>query len=162
MSHPAKAIGNHFIGAARRKRALLSATKLQRLTYVAHGWHLALYDAPLLDESVEAWSYGPVVVSLYHEFKACGSGPIHRFATTTDDRQGFVIVTPRVHDSALILFMDRIQAVYGRYSATQLSNMAHAPGTPWARTWTASGRKNPHIDDALIREEFVRLMGARP
>jgi len=43
--------------------------KLQKLVYYAHGWHLALNNEPLIDEQVECWQYGPVISSLFHEFK---------------------------------------------------------------------------------------------
>lgn len=55
---------------------------MQKLLYVAHGWHLALYDAPLIaDEYLEAWQYGPAYASVYYEFRDFGRLPITRLAT---------------------------------------------------------------------------------
>ena len=54
----------------------LTPLKLQKLIYYAHGWHLAIRNAPLIDEVIEAWEYGPVVPNVYHEFKKFGNRPI--------------------------------------------------------------------------------------
>ena len=39
--------------------------------------------------------------------------------------------------------LKRIWEVYGPYSATQLANMTHAPGTPWDRVSKRYGGKIP-------------------
>ena len=96
MSYPAKAVANYFIDIARCEGEQLSPMKIQKLVYFAHGWYLALYDEPLLDEKIEAWRYGPVVPSLYHEFKRYGSGTIERYAIDFEANNGFRIVTPKV------------------------------------------------------------------
>ena len=61
MSEPysAKAVANYFLARAKESGETLSPMKLQKLIYFAHGWHLAVFDAPLLDEEVQAWDYGP-------------------------------------------------------------------------------------------------------
>lgn len=135
MRYSAKAIANYFIEIANREGKQLSPMKLQKLVYFAHGWYLALYDEPLLDEKVEAWRYGPVVPSLYHEFKSYGSGKIDHYATDID-LDDFEIVTPKVpNDRELKAFLEKVWEVYGGFSAVQLSNMTHEPNTPWASTW---------------------------
>ncbi|QLH42366.1 MAG: DUF4065 domain-containing protein [Coxiellaceae bacterium] len=54
--------------------------KLAKLIYVAHGWSLALNDVPLIDEAVQAWKFGPVIESVYHEFKHFGNDVINSLA----------------------------------------------------------------------------------
>ncbi len=44
---------------------VITQLKLQKLMYIAQGIHLALYDAPLFKEEIEAWQHGPVVRELY-------------------------------------------------------------------------------------------------
>ena len=39
----------------------LSNLKLQKLLYYMQGFHLAFFDEPFFNESIEAWTYGPVV-----------------------------------------------------------------------------------------------------
>lgn len=71
--HNPLAIANYFIELAKNDDNLVSPMKLQKLVYFAHGWCLALADKPLINEKVEAWQYGPVVGSLYREFKKYGN-----------------------------------------------------------------------------------------
>ncbi len=47
--------------------------RLQKLLYYEQGYHLAKFDTPLFDESIEAWMYGPVVPSVYDYYKQYGS-----------------------------------------------------------------------------------------
>ena len=77
MSYSAKAIANYFLGLADAEKKPISHLKIQKLVYIAHGWYLAIKGEPLVgDEYAEAWQYGPVFPSLYHEFKIHGSGHI--------------------------------------------------------------------------------------
>ena len=55
----------------------LSNLAMQKLLYIAHMYHLGLYDEPLVFGAFEAWDYGPVHPSLYHEVKMFGAAPVH-------------------------------------------------------------------------------------
>ena len=55
---------------------LISNLKLQKLLYYAQGFHLVIYGEPLFPETIEAWAHGPVVTSVYHQYKEYGSEPI--------------------------------------------------------------------------------------
>ena len=37
-----------------------------KLVYLAHGWMLGFTSRALINEAVEAWTYGPVVPSTYY------------------------------------------------------------------------------------------------
>ena len=50
--------------------------KLQKLLYLAQGYSYAFYDEPLFEEDMEAWVHGPVVTSVYHEYKDYKFNPI--------------------------------------------------------------------------------------
>jgi len=120
----ALAVANYFIKKGLADGKEVSPMKLQKLVYFAHGWHLALYDEPLIDEAIQAWQYGPVVPSIYHEFKLAGNGPIKEPAseffweksTVSNDKEKF---------------LDAIWNLYGDLTAIQLSNLTHEAGTPW-------------------------------
>lgn len=158
--YDAKAVANYFLELAERQGKKLDAMKIQKLVYLAHGWHLAITGKPLITERVEAWLYGPVVRSLYSAFRDAGSGPITRPACDPDFVSGRVVLTvPRIDDSAdpeTRQILDEVWRVYGDFSAIQLSNLTHQPDTPWAKIWNASEDKNGLIiDDDLIKQYFV-------
>lgn len=133
--------------------------KLQKLIYFAHGWHLALYNEPLVTEPIYAWKFGPVIPSVYHEFKRFGYRPITE--TDWDDEEdglGLPIIPP--DDRRTIELLTRVWDVYRRFTAVQLSNMTHAPDTPWRVTWDrGEGAPELKIDDALIRRSFLTKIG---
>lgn len=164
MGYTAKAIANHFLDFGRTRGSKISPLKIQKLVYISHGWHLALSGGkPLVsDEYVEAWQYGPVFPSVYHEFKHYGASPILDYATDYKlVKRKFKLVTPRVEtdDVNAVALLGRIWKVYGRFSGTQLSGMTHAPGTPWAIVWNENkDMRNVHIPNELICKHYLRLM----
>ncbi len=175
MPFSSDAVANYFIDKAAAKKRLLTPLKLQKLAYFAHGWHLALSTDgdPLVAEPVEAWEYGPVFPDLYHEFKDFGNKPISRHAAKTKYRNGkFFFSTPTLEKEAerrgldfefAKAVMERIWDVYGRYSATTLSEKTHEKGSPWWMVRTKARKKfdgrvpqNLNIPNELIRDWFKK------
>jgi len=165
------AIANYFIEQAQSLGDELTPMKLQKLVFFAHGWHLAIKNSPLIDEQVEAWSYGPVIRSLYREFRKYGDqaitekGVFHKKRLKLDGRATLQIVQPEINDdpesaTAIKPLLDRIWEVYGKYSAIQLSNMTHQPGTPWHSVHEQYDGKPPRgtdIPSNVIRDYFRSL-----
>lgn len=158
-SYSAKEIANYFLELSAKKD--ISPLKIQKLVYIAHGWHLALYGEPLVrDELAEAWEYGPVFPSIYHEFKEFGSGPILKpaldwlyYSSLGEWRSHIPQI--RLDDERTIAFLDRIWELYGRFSAGELSAMTHEEGSPWSHVRETMGPiKNANIGNALIEEYY--------
>src|SRR5277367_2017193 len=103
MPYDSKAVANYFLDRADQSGKKLDPMQLLKLVYFAHGWYLADSGAPLIDEMVEAWRYGPVIPSLYHEFKAFGKNPITRKASNliAVDKKSwdYVLVEPLIEDA---------------------------------------------------------------
>lgn len=162
--YSAKAVANFFLRKAWNEGKTLTPMKLQKLVYLAHGWALGAFDAPLISESVQAWQYGPVIESLYHEFKHFGSGDIDKEASDVDlDHETFDIVyeVPVIDedDSEAQDLINRVWNTYERYSGGQLSTITHRPGTPWKKAYT--GERGTIIDNHLIKEHYKNLIEKR-
>ena len=117
---------------------LISNLKLQKLVYYAQGFHLALFDEPLFEEPIEAWTHGPVVPDLYRAYKEYGSGGIPSpkeidLAIYTDEQKEL---------------LDEVYTVYGQFSAWKLRNMTHEEA-PWA-----SCDPNETITHTFLKEFF--------
>ena len=159
VGHTAMAVANYFVSI---KGAKIRPLKIQKLVYVAHGWHLALYSEPLVgDEWAEAWEYGPVFPSVYHAFKKFGRRVITEYATewTYTDDENAVVDTPHIPrtDTRTRVFLNRIWRVYKKFTDIEMSNITHEPGSPWAQVRKSSaGRRNEHIDDEVIRSYYLR------
>jgi uncharacterized phage-associated protein len=102
----------------------ISNLKLQKLVYYAQGLYLALYDVPLFDERIEAWTHGPVIPELYYRYKAYGANPIpppedfYRSEFTAQIRE----------------VLEEVWTAYGQFSAAKLRNMTHGE-PPWAQAY---------------------------
>ncbi len=56
----------------------ISNLKLQKLLYYAQGFSLALTGKPLFNDQIKAWIHGPVVPSVWADYRECGAGPVPR------------------------------------------------------------------------------------
>lgn len=112
----------------------ISNLKLQKLLYYMQGFHLAFFGTPFFNESVEAWTYGPVVPVVFQEFKkfkkrAINPENYHDELVLADDEQQM---------------FDMVYNEYNRFSAVALMNMTHNEG-PW---------KHHDIGDVITNEEL--------
>ena len=106
----------------------ISNLKLQKLVYYAQGFHLAIFDAPLFSEVIEAWILGPVIPELYNKYKEYRSTPIPR-----PDNIDFSI-----YEEPEIELLNDVWNIYGQYSAWRLSELAHAE-PPWKMACDTGG-----------------------
>ena len=164
MGYPAKAIANYFLELARKEGKELSPLQIQKLVYIAHGWYLALYgiENPLVDdEYAEAWEYGPVFPSLYHEFKEFGAGSISRFAVETqyvdflEEKWTTEVPSIKENDLKTQAFLDHIWNLHKGLSGGQLINLTHKENSPWEQTRNESGNiRNADIDNRVIEKYY--------
>lgn len=158
MAYNALAVANFFLDLAKSKGVGLDPMKLQKLIYFSHGWDLALFDKPLVDEEIQAWDYGPVIPSVYHEFKKFGASPITQYATDYDSAAQEVVV-PRIplQDESVKLLL-KVWEIYGGYTGIQLSNLTHLADTAWSKARVRAqdmGLRSIAMDNEEIKQEFV-------
>jgi uncharacterized phage-associated protein len=155
MPYSPKAIANYFLDLARANGDSISPMKLQKLVYYANGWYAGYTGNSLINEAVEAWQYGPVIPSLYHEFKRFGGGPITSKACDFDPSNLEFVEVPLPADTSILAFLANVWTSYGKYTGLKLSEMTHAQGGPWDETWKhAQGVKGADIPLSLIVEHF--------
>lgn len=156
------AIANYFLAKSWTEGESVDPLKLQKLLYYAHGWHLAVEGSPLLKEAVEAWKWGPVVSSIYHEFKGFGSRPIDRPASDyrQDTEGNWRIYIPRLTPGEIEesgQFLDQIWDIYRDWSGVEMADASHAKGSPWRKVREGKAETiidNKHISDDLIQSHF--------
>lgn len=152
MRYDPLVIANYFIEKATENSSYLTPMKLIKLVYFAHAWNLTLCKEPLISEQVEAWKYGPVIPSIYRYFKRFGNEAITELAPTNSAQTCKLRedeITPKI--------LDKVWDVYGNYTAIQLSNMTHEPGSPWRTIYDDLGGEIPSnypINDDLICAYF--------
>jgi uncharacterized phage-associated protein len=120
--YPALTVAKWFIAWAEEDGEELSNLKLQKLLYYAQGHHLAERHGPLFRDELQAWSHGPVVPAVYHEYKECGSATIE---LPSEDPFTWSDIDRPTTD-----LLSRVWNTYGGFSAGRLRNMTHRE-TPW-------------------------------
>ena len=134
----------------------LTHMKLQKMAYCLHGWHLAVSDAPACAQLAEAWKYGPVWSELYHALKHHGHELIRNFVTDLDENGRVVFYTVPKANREFHEMVEEVWRKYAPYSAVELSEMTHKPGTPWAK---ARALSMPFISNDHIRDHFREIVG---
>lgn len=158
---PTISVANFFIGKAQEEGRKITPMQLLKLVYIAHGWHLGLYGTPLIGESAQAWKYGPVIPSVYHDFKHYGKGNIDRQKSIFVDEK---LIVPSVTDDRARDFLSSVWNAYKHLDGWQLSAITHEQGTPWSITWEECGGDHfagHPIAESLIAEHYRGLAEQR-
>lgn len=132
--------------------------KLQKLCYYAYGWWLTADEGPLLDKGPEVWKYGPVFNDLYNDLSAFGNRPIQEPQTSFFQEED----APVIEGESQRKLVDWIWRKYGRFSAIELSEMTHKPGTPWHQLAVRYNYKVPShllIPDQMMKDYFLSPEG---
>ena len=144
------AVANYFIRKANEEGTELTPMKLLKLVYIAHGWHLGIKGNELIDEGVEAWQYGPVVPSVYHEFKKYRDRQVTTPGYIFTEHAKFI--TPTVENQETVLFLKKVWDYYKGYNGLQLSSLTHQPDTPWDIVYNK--KREIIIGTELIKEHY--------
>ncbi len=145
-------VANKFIDLSIGAKFRVDPMKLQKLVYIAHGWTLVKTSRPLIDENVEAWPYGPVVPTLYSNFKSYRSSDIDATAPVSKYVRGL--------DQAGDDLAAQVWDQYGSMTAIELSMMTHQQGYAWdlARKAAEPWDTRPVIPQSFIKDEFRRRL----
>lgn len=107
-------------------RDSMSPKKLQKLLYYAYSWTLTLENEDaeslnnkLFEEEFEAWVHGPVIPSVYHDYKEFG------FNNITDKPEEIAIFDEDVED-----ILSQVWDIYGEFSGNELEALTHEE-SPW-------------------------------
>jgi len=128
----------------------LSPLKLQKLTYFAHAWFLAIKGRELTPAGFEAWRYGPVNRELYDTLKVHKSDILNLSETF----QAF----PFDQETEEILGL--VRQAYGCFSAMYLSNVSHKEA-PWlhAREGLDGKENSEAVISKMDMENYYRSTG---
>ncbi|WP_187696523.1 Panacea domain-containing protein [Xanthovirga aplysinae] len=167
------AVANYFYYKAKEDCIYdYTAMKAIKLVYLAHGWYLAISRGePLINESVEAWKYGPVIPSVYNKFKINGTRKIISPALLEEDHEriDLLLMNEEDKDKKAIKWgfkniekevLDQVWSVYKDVSGWDISMLTHKAGSPWDIVWNKQGgKKNKYavIPNETIEEHFYKL-----
>ncbi len=152
MPYPVFQVAETILREARSVGRELTPMQLIKLTYIAHGWSLAVTGRDLFEDRIEAWKYGPVIPALYQATKQFGRGriPLAMVGDPDDkllDKQDYDLVKD-------------VYAKYGHLSGIQLSDLTHRTGSPWHQVYR-DGVMSIEIPDEIIRRHYSDLYARR-
>jgi len=130
----------------------LSNLQLQKLVYISHGYLLGWQNRALINKTIEAWTYGPVISPIYQEFKEYKDNKIYiyqMFPTALDQ------------DSEATECIRSVLGMYGNMDAMDLVNITHQPNTPWHEIWhnqNGSQYYGAPISNELIRNHYRKVI----
>ena len=154
-THSAAAVANTFLELARREGHSLTNMQVQKLAFMSHGVHLAAFDSPLIHECPRAWTFGPVIPTLYESLRRYGSNTVTGMLEATDQ-----VVANSSAEKAINATWD----AYKGWTGAQLSKLSHVKGGPWDRVWNAPDGKGKfgYIPDAIIKDYYLARVSLQP
>lgn len=132
----------------------ISNLKLQKILYFVQAYFLITdTQLPCFNERIEAWDFGPVVPTAYHEFKQYGASNIPSITSYIEyNRNNIWDATRKNFTENIIRLEDRekirtIVDTFANYTATDLVNLTHNQA-PWSRVYMP-GRNNEISNDSI-------------
>jgi uncharacterized phage-associated protein len=166
------AVANWLIAKAKETNTPLDHMQLQKLIYFAHGKYLAKYGRALVNEPAEAWQFGPVFPSVYHEYKKFGAGTIPLGINGMMRELGvsgenpselvFTVNTISHEDVQTNTMLEDVWQIYSQKTGKELSDMTHKKhkDNPWLisrKVMTDAQLQKIDIPNMLIAQYFNQL-----
>lgn len=82
-------VANYIVNYCIDKEQPVSNLKLQKLLYYVQAASLVEENRPMFNDEICAWTYGPVVKRVYHEFKSYANMSISDYVTGKEIDYGF-------------------------------------------------------------------------
>jgi len=152
LSH-ISAVANYFIECSKNEKISLSNLSIQKLSYFAYGWIIVAEDEKLFYDRIEAWQYGPVIPSLYHQLKQFGRERITKKIMDYDFYEDKFYYWKLKADTPAEILIRKAWNYYKSLSPRKMIDLTHDCGTPWRQTVLEKGF-NAEIDDRLIKDHF--------
>ena len=115
---------------------LLTQLKLQKLLFFAQAISLKQNNRTLFSEQILRWDYGPVVNSVYQEYKEWGENPITEAPSVSFDK-----ATERI--------LEITYRRYGIYTAGHLVDLTHNE-----KSWK-DAEKNEELSPLVIKQTYM-------
>ena len=156
MSFDSASISNNILKRSFEEGVPITPLKLQKILFFTAAQYVKRSSGkePLLNELFQPWQYGPVLPSVYAEFKSYGGKPIRRYAKDAEGKA--YTITEDV--DALKVTLDEVWAATRGLGATRLVAITHARDSAW---WKAYQEESRYIKDEAILSDttYVSLLG---
>ncbi len=129
MPMTATVVCNNVLKRAFEENIPVSPMKLQKLLYFVSCEYVKATEHDLFSESFGVWQYGPVLPSVYEEFKSFKSNAITKYAT---DANGVAYAVDEESAPNLKTALNRVWNAFKSFSGIELSKITHEDGSGWS------------------------------
>lgn len=137
---PAIVAANHIIQWHLSRQLSITPLRVIKLTYMANGFYLALFERAIFSEAVQAWKYGTMIPSVYGAFGHYGKKSI---------KETFLFGEIVTHKT-VIEVLDKTCDEFKHFTDLQLAAYCQEPS--WSCSFSYSLENN--IPNELIMEFF--------
>ena len=131
----------------------ITPMKLQKIIYFVYRDYMKETNGQeLFEERFETWKYGPVLPSVYREFRKYSSNAIRRYATEFD---GKTVMT--VNEDSSPIFRKILNQVWEqckKFDGIYLSSITHREGSAWRK---AADRNDCYLSAQDIMQEEIAI-----
>lgn len=127
-----------------KEREGVTNLKLQKLLYFGQAYSLAAEGKPLFSDPINAWEYGPVVKTVYYEYKE------HKSNTIILEKYAHLSIDKDVQE-----IVKKVLEIFGGFSAGKLVDIAHAH-PPWKNAFD-SPEEEKVISKASLKDYYTSL-----
>lgn len=150
-------VANTILHKAFQEGKNITPLQLQKILYFISSHYAKVSNKKLINEDFETWTYGPVLPSIYHEFKVYGANPIKSYAQDSKGKSTIVnLQENKIFESVL----DAVYGVTASKPGVFLSQITHKDGSAWS---LADKAKSPTLkwqdikNDTSYYKEFPAL-----
>lgn len=148
-------IANNVLNRAFAENLRISPMKLQKILYFAAAEYQKETGQPLFSERFETWQYGPVLRSVYSEFRSFSRDYITCFAKDAETQSRMI---NEGADPALQRALDNVWVATRGRSAVDLSRITHTENSAWDKSFQA-GLPFLSSDNITADETYRRELG---
>lgn len=155
-------VARYIINYSNEKGYPISNLRLQKLLYFVQACYLSLTEKkdPCFDDRIEAWDFGPVVPSVYHEFKQFGNGSIPTIECYyTFDKNNILSLKKHEFSKEIIpaddrMAIDLVVSSFSEFTTSSLVKLTHEQ-----KPWIEARKRglNAEITNESIQEYFCNL-----
>ena len=155
MAYAPTLIANNILNRAFAEKCRISPMKLQKILYFVAAEYQKETKRSLFSEWFETWQYGPVLRSVYNEFRPFGRDYITRFAKDAENNSRMINESA---DPALQRALESVWATTKERSAIELSRITHFENSAWDKSFQS---QQPFLtfDNITTDETYRRELG---
>lgn len=134
--------------------------KLQKLVYYAEAYHLAYFEAPLIDDDFEAWMHGPVSPKVWHFFKDLDAPVYNSIEIDAENAKAAIAKLDSIISEDQIDLLKDVLDGYGKESAYHLECFTHQE-KPWIdarKGYSPDSKCSVKISKQTMAEFYRALM----